>query len=308
MLIDLHLHSTASDGRWTPDELVAEARARGLDGFALTDHDTVAGVPAAMEAARDAGLWCIPAIEINADAGDEYLHILGYGINYDCQALREGVAAMRAARRARAEAMLARLTALDCPLTMADVEAQAGDRAIGRPHIGAALVAVGYVPDKATAFARLIGEAAPAYVKRARVTPAQAISRIHTSGGLAVLAHPGNYRDPWARLEAMLAAGVDGIEAYHARHTSEQADTFRAWAADHHVLITGGSDSHGPDAFAAFDHAARIPAWVGDAVLAALGRRPRADDVAGRDHPGAGNIAYACAPAVCEAKAVRERA
>jgi predicted metal-dependent phosphoesterase TrpH len=273
-VIDLHLHTTASDGSSTPDALVREAAAAGVRTLAATDHDTVAGVAATASAAGRAGLTSVPGIEMTASVAGRDLHILGYYLDIDDEPLRAFLAARRDDRRARVVAIGERLRAIGAPVDLApilDVPAASG-RALGRPAVARALVAAGFAADISDAFHRYLADGRPAFVARPGVAPAEVITRIHAAGGLASLAHPGKMHVD-ALVPEFVAAGLDALEAYHPDHTPEDTARYLAMARAHGVLVTGGSDYHGPgsgrtaglgtvtlpaDAFAALETRARV--------------------------------------------------
>jgi len=253
MLIDLHLHTTASDGQHTPAEIVAMARMRGVDVIAITDHDTTDGILPAHAAAARSGrpIRVLVGIELSAEdeAGD--VHILGYGFVLNAPVLHAQLAEFRSCRYERGRAIVQRLTALGMPLAWERVLqfAQTDDKdkpaAIGRPHIARALVAAGYVETMRDAFDRYLYDGGPAYVPRARLTPEEAIALIHSAGGAAVLAHPGLLADPVAVVERLVPAGLDGIEVHHPKNHENTRLNARAQAERHGLIVTGGSDFHG---------------------------------------------------------------
>jgi predicted metal-dependent phosphoesterase TrpH len=245
-VIDLHLHTTASDGWSTPDALVGEAVAAGLRTIAVTDHDTIAGVTAAAATARRAGLTFVPGIEMTASVSGRDLHILGYYLDVDDERLRAFLAARRVDRRARGVAIGERLRAMGAPVDLApvlDVPAATG-RAVGRPAVARALVAAGFAVDISDAFHRYLAEGRPAFVARPGVPPADVIARIHDAGGLAALAHPGKMHVD-ALVPEFVAAGLDALEVYHPDHTPEDTARYLALSRAHGLLVTGGSDYHG---------------------------------------------------------------
>ena len=243
--IDLHLHSTASDGSLAPADVVRAAARAGLNVIALADHDTTAGVPAAMDAARDA-VRVIPALEVStSDMGSE-LHILGYFVDPMHAALLEYTRSAALRREERVRAMLDRLAALGMDLSMDDVLAETPEGApmLGRPHVARALVRRGHVGSLTEAFDRYLGDGRPAFVPMDLITPAHAIELIHMAGGLAVWAHP-----PVEGLEAearrLAALGLDGIECFRPRVAPEDARRLRALATSLGLIASGGSDWHG---------------------------------------------------------------
>ncbi|MDR7545623.1 MAG: PHP domain-containing protein [Armatimonadota bacterium] len=244
MRVDLHTHTTASDGVLSPEALVAEARALGVGLLAVADHDTTAGLDAAMAAGRSAGVEVWPAVELSCDVEAGEVHLLGYFIDYRLGWFQDLLTRLRAGRQQRAARMVARLVALGAPITLERVQVLADGGAIGRPHVARALVEAGHVRTVAEAFERFIGRGGPAYVERLKVTPVQAVQIVRAAGGLAVLAHPG-----WGQHDALipdlLAAGLDGIEVYYPDHTPDQVERYRDLARRYGLLMTGGTDFHG---------------------------------------------------------------
>jgi predicted metal-dependent phosphoesterase TrpH len=244
-LIDLHLHTTASDGTLTPSELVSRALAAGLSILSITDHDTTAGSDAARPVARDAGLQLVPGIEISAVADGRDLHVLGYFIDNASAALRAFLERQRVDRVRRVAEMGERLTALGCPIDVAPILADAGrGRSVGRPQIAAALVAAGHVRTRNEAFDRFLEFGGAAYVPRCGTSPEEVVAIIHAAGGIASLAHPGvSARDHL--IAPLAAAGLDAIEAAHSDHNAATEARYRTLAADLGLLVTAGSDFHG---------------------------------------------------------------
>jgi predicted metal-dependent phosphoesterase TrpH len=244
MRIDLHTHTTASDGLLGPEALVAEAIEHGVGLLAVADHDTTAAVEAALEAGRAAGIEVWPAVELSCETETADVHILGYFIQYRLEWFQTLLARLRDGRERRAERMVERLAALGVPVEFRAVQALAEGGAIGRPHVARALVAAGHVATVREAFDRYIGRGGPAYVERVKITPAQAVEAIRAAGGLAVLAHPG-----WGQQDVLIpelvAVGLDGIEVYYPDHTPAQVAQYAALAAQYGLLITGGTDFHG---------------------------------------------------------------
>jgi hypothetical protein len=246
-VIDLHLHTTASDGRLAPTALVEAAAAAGLTTLAITDHDTVAGLPAAGEAARAYGLTVIAGIEITAVDDGRDVHILGYFVDVADPALAEFLARQRADRRRRLDEIVARLAALGAPIVR-PLPGESGDdaSAVGRPLVARALVEAGHAASIADAFDRFLGVGRPAFVPRRGPAPAEVIARIAAAGGLASLAHPGKTgRDDL--IAAMVDAGLAAVEVHHPDHTAADRARYSQIARDRRLLVTGGSDYHGPD-------------------------------------------------------------
>ncbi len=240
--VDLHAHSTASDGALPPDGVIAAAVKARLSAIALTDHDTLAGVPAAVAAAPE-GLRVIPGVELSLFDGDREVHMLGLHIE-KVEELERQLTGVRDTRRTRAEEIVVKLNALGVPVTIESVFAQAGDGAVGRPHIAKAIIAGGWVRDQREAFDRYLGAGKPANVEKFRLSAVDGIRMIHEAGGIAVFAHPlsDGTRE---RVESLVAAGVDGLEVKHPSHSNEDMRRIQA-LADHFGLVTsGGSDWHG---------------------------------------------------------------
>jgi predicted metal-dependent phosphoesterase TrpH len=241
-LIDLHLHTTASDGRCSPRELVELAVSGGVSVMAATDHDTTAGVAEVMAIARDKGIRAISGIEITAVENGSDVHVLGYFLNPEHEALGAFLATQRAARLARVEAIAARLAELGLPIDvdplLAEARAQTG-RSVGRPLIARAMVAAGHVRDTREAFDRWLGNGLPAFVSRPGATPEAVIEVIHRAGGVASLAHPGK-----GRID-LRDAGLDALEAFHPDHDAALVERYVRRAAELDLLLTGGSDFHG---------------------------------------------------------------
>lgn len=245
MRIDLHTHTTASDGLLSPAALVQAVQSAHLEVFSITDHDTLDALAEAEGHARDFGLRLIPGIELSAMWRKTVeLHILGYFLDPADANLLAFLRDTREARRTRLRAMLGRLRLLGMVVEAEEVLACARDGNVGRPHLARVLVQRGLVGSTDEAFARYLGEGKPAYVPRPDVTIAEAIHVIHEAGGLASLAHPGLHNRDEA-IPDLIAAGLDAIEVYHATHTPGQAAHYRRLAQRRGLLVTGGSDFHG---------------------------------------------------------------
>jgi 3',5'-nucleoside bisphosphate phosphatase len=273
--VDLHLHSTASDGTDAPEVVVANAHRAGLSAIALTDHDTVDGLPAAQQAALQHGIRIVAGVELSAYDGDHEAHMLGLHIaRIDELALQ--LETFRHARRERAEAMVRRLNEIGVRITFDDVLSVASDAALGRPHVARALVENGYARDLRDAFDRYLGAGRPAYLDKRRIGLREAIDLVHECGGIAVLAHPGG-GGTLARLTALAAMGLDGVEVLHPSHNGEERARLLA-LADHLGLVpSGGSDSHGTSDAARLVGAQRVPAeWLSRQDERATHRREQA--------------------------------
>ena len=241
--VDLHAHSTASDGLASPTVLVERAHAAGLAAVAITDHDTVGGAAEARKAGARIGIEVVVGAELSATEGDDELHLLALHIA-DVSVIERALARFREGRVARAETMVARLVALGVEVSMDDVLTQAAGGAVGRPHVARALVARKAARDIRDAFDRFLGAGRPAYVPKEQLPIAQAVRIAHEAGAVAVAAHlGGDGRREY--VEQLRAAGLDGLEVRHPGHSSE--DTLRLNAlADHFGMVkSGGSDWHG---------------------------------------------------------------
>jgi predicted metal-dependent phosphoesterase TrpH len=246
-VIDLHLHTTASDGRSTPRQLVREAAAAGIRTIAVTDHDTIASVAEVTSRAEAAGLSCVAGIEITAVHEGRDVHILGYFIDPSDAPLGEFLSRQRDDRRRRVTAMADRLNRLGVPIdtrALTTGERRSG-RAVGRPMIAAALVAAGHAVDIADAFDRYLSQGRPAFVERIGGAPAEVIRRINGAGGIASLAHPGKTRVD-ALIPSLADAGLTALEVFHPDHAATDVAHYRTLAASLDLLVTGGSDYHGP--------------------------------------------------------------
>ncbi|MBI4236363.1 MAG: PHP domain-containing protein [Chloroflexi bacterium] len=270
MSVDLHLHSTVSDGVLTPADLVRQAAAAGLRIIALTDHDSTDGLGEAQEAARaHPRLVLIPGVEFSTDVAQGEVHILGYFIQVQAPGLQAALASFRDDRVGRARRMVERLAALGMPLQWERVLEIAGEGSIGRPHIAQALVEAGHVPSVRAAFDRLLGRNGPAYVERAKMLPSEAIALVLRAGGLAVLAHPRESPDLDRLVPELAAAGLAGMEVYYGLYPPEERARLLALARRYDLLPTGGSDYHGPGLAAECPlGGAEVPLAVGEALLA----------------------------------------
>jgi predicted metal-dependent phosphoesterase TrpH len=246
--IDLHLHSTASDGKLSPEAIVEKAAALGLTFIALTDHDTVDGIAPALQAAENyPALRVIPAVEISTEIPDGEAHVLGYFIDFTSYELVSALDRFRNSRVRRAQAMIERLANMGMNIEWERVREIAGEGSIGRPHIAQAMLEKNYVESFKEAFEKYIGHGCPAYVERDKMTPVEAVELIVESNGLPVLAHPTTVADPEKLVAILKAAGLVGIEAYYKDYSTEET----AWLADmadrYELIATGGTDFHGLD-------------------------------------------------------------
>lgn len=240
---DLHVHTSASDGAWPPARVVEEAAREGLDGIAITDHDTVAGLEEALAAGRKMGVRVLPGVELGSEQDSREVHVLGYFIDPGDARLRETLAWLEDERRRRLERMLERLAALGVPVARGRVlELACG--VPGRPHVARAMVEAGWVASVEEAFDRFLESGRPGYVPRAHLAPAEAARLVHQAGGCAVLAHPGLLDDD-AMVERLLESGLDGIEAYYPGHSPEQTARYESLGRGRGLVVTGGTDFHG---------------------------------------------------------------
>lgn len=250
MRIDLHTHSNVSDGTDTPAALVDAARGAGLDVVALTDHDTLAGLPEARERARQVGIELLDGIEVSTQWQGTSVHLLGYGVRDDDEALNAELERLRASRAARIDQFAERFTELGLPLTADEIRAQiAPGASVGRPHVADALVAKGMVADRTEAFERYLADGGPGYVERYATELVQAIALIRAAGGVAVLAHPWGRGTESVLTEPVIAElaeqGLDGIEVRHQDHGPVKRLRLAELAGRLGLLATGSSDYHG---------------------------------------------------------------
>ncbi len=256
--IDLHTHTTASDGSLTPTALIQQAHGIGLAALAVTDHDTLGGLAEAAGAARELGMDFLPGVELSVEDKDGRFHLLGYGFDPEFPELAEKLAQLRRGRAARNVQMAEKMAELGLPVTLDDVRAAAkkhsgdGDESevIARPHFAQALISKGVVASVQEAFDKYLASGKPLYQAKEVLTPADAIALLHRAGGVAVMAHPGLIPLSEAALAARVAAlhdeaGLDGIEALYSQHSPADTERFLDLARRHDLLVTGGSDFHG---------------------------------------------------------------
>ncbi len=248
-IIDLHVHSNASDGTFTPTQLVAEAKKAGLSAFALTDHDTTDGVAEAAMAAEKAGIELVPGVELSTEYEGKEIHVLGLYIDITNEALQKHMANFRDSRDNRNVYMLEKLRSEGFDITLEALEAMFPDAVITRAHVARYLLDKGYIPDIKTAFSEYIGEGCRCYVGRPKVTPMDAVDYIIEAGGTPVLAHPVVYHMDRPQLKKMIAEmkahGLVGMEAIYSENTAADEGDFKSLARAEDLLITGGSDFHG---------------------------------------------------------------
>lgn len=242
--VDLHCHTTASDGLLSPTELVQSAASLGLKGIGITDHDTIHGWKEAEEAGLNYQIQLVRGIELNTDWNGREVHILGYELDGSSNYLNRRLKDLRNAREQRMLEILDRFKRLGIRISVQEVHQYAQGESIGRPHIAQVLVEQGYVNSIKEAFDRYIGRGAPAYVPRYKLTPEEGIELIRESHGVAVLAHPGVYRLEEG-IQAWISAGLQGIEVSHSEHNKEAELRYRVLAKEYNLIMTGGSDFHG---------------------------------------------------------------
>ena len=251
MRIDLHTHSSVSDGTDTPEELVRKAAAAGLDVVALTDHDTFDGLNAAVAEGQRIGVQVLRGMELSCSRGGDSVHLLAYGADPLNADLVAELVLVRGGRKGRLTGVLMKLAELGVPVSEAEVMAQVGDSpSVGRPHIADAMIKAGHVGDREEAFDRFLAEGGPAHVHRYAIELERGIDLVHAAGGVAVIGHPwGRGREhvlPPALLSALAAEhGLDGVEVDHQDHDASTRAQLRTLAAELGLLATGSSDYHG---------------------------------------------------------------
>ncbi len=247
--LDLHLHTTHSDGSCTPTEVVNLAHQAGVTALAITDHDIVTGIAEAMTAGQPYGIEIIPGVEISSSTGNSELHILGYFLDWQDSDLLARLTTLRDSRHRRNPLIIERLQTLGIEITYDEVRTLAETESIGRPHIARVLMNKGVVTSAKEAFDRFLAEGKPAHVPRELPTPSEAIQLIKAAGGIAVLAHP-----TWVRttdqplrdlLQRLRTDGLDGVEVYYSTHNPRQTREYLSLAQQLGLLVTGGSDFHG---------------------------------------------------------------
>jgi 3',5'-nucleoside bisphosphate phosphatase len=241
---DLHLHTTASDGRLQPEEIVSLAISVGLDVIAVTDHDTVDGITRALAAAQSNSLTVIPGVEISTDVAKGEVHILGYFIDYTDKELAATLQKLRDSRRERARKMVAKLEELGMKIDWERVSELAQGGTIGRPHISKALFEKGHVDSEREAFNKYIGHNRPAYVERYKLLPEEVVRLILDAQGLPVLAHPADIDGLDDFVPRLKAAGLVGMEVYYKDYGSETVDRLAKLARKCDLITTGGTDYH----------------------------------------------------------------
>jgi predicted metal-dependent phosphoesterase TrpH len=260
--VDLHTHSTASDGTVPPAEVVRRAASLGLAGVSLTDHDTVDGLEEAAAEADRLGLRFLVGAELSANEPDRSVHVLAYGFDPGDPGLTEFFRTYREDRERRAREIVRRFNELDVPLEYRAVEEETAGGVPTRAHVARALVREGLVPDERTVFRRYLARGGPAFVEKRPTPPAEVFEKVHRGGGVAVLAHPGWSHEP-EDIRRWIGDGLDGVEVRHPRNHPKVRERLTSMATEHDLLVTGGSDWHGPDAERAPLGAEDVPmAWM----------------------------------------------
>jgi predicted metal-dependent phosphoesterase TrpH len=245
-IVDLHLHTTVSDGRLTPTELVRLAASKGLEVISVSDHDTTDGLAEAYQAAREfPNLRIIPGIELSTDIPGDEIHLLGYFIQYGNRDFQDILRRFREGRLERGRLMVEKLADLGVHIDWERVQGIAGEGSVGRPHIALAMVEKGYFKEPKDAFAQYLGRNGLAYVERKKMTPEEGVRMLARVGGVAVLAHPAQLADLDNKVAQLKAAGLMGMEVHYAMYTPETIKYLSEVAARHGLIPCGGSDYHG---------------------------------------------------------------
>lgn len=246
MPVDLHIHTTASDGSDSPAQVIARARSIGLEAIAITDHDTLDGVPAALECARVMGFEVLPGVELGSDYEGKEVHILGYLMDLENKAFQERLAFFRKTRVERMFKMVQKLREIGIVLDEEKITSLTKSGAVGRPHIARAMVEAGAVDSVNDAFEVYIGAGKPAYIPRFKLDPMEAVHLILSAGGVPVMAHPGLACCD-GLIPRLVQKGLMGLEVYHPSHIKEQCVHYLELCRKYDLLFTGGSDYHGSD-------------------------------------------------------------
>ncbi|MBT3232704.1 MAG: PHP domain-containing protein [Calditrichaeota bacterium] len=247
--VDLHIHTTASDGSLTPRDIVRKASEEGFKVISITDHDSVSGLEEGLVAGEEFQIKVIPGVELSVNHESGSLHLLGYGFDIDNSEIIENLKCVVNSRQDRNRKILRKLEKLGCLLTEEDVKAVSGEGTMGRGHIATVLIQKGYVSSVKEAFDSFLTYGGPAYVDRFRLEMKTSIEMIHRAGGVAVWAHPGLHTISLEKLIGMLplwaANGLDGLESDYGQHSIALRDRLRVLALENKLIFTGGSDFHG---------------------------------------------------------------
>jgi len=245
MIFDLHVHTIYSDGLFSPKEVINLARKKGLNGIAITDHDTVKGIYPALNISKNLNEFqVIPGVEFGTIFEDEEVHLLGYFIDYTSKKLLDALNMLKENRIKRGIKIVEKLNSLGMKLSIHDIKKFVKDDYIGRPHIGKALVEKGYVMSLEEAFEKFLDKGKPAYVQRKTLTLKETIDLIHEVNGIAILAHPGLLKNKNI-INKCIQFGIDGLEAIHSKHSANDVRMCIKIARMNNLIITGGSDCHG---------------------------------------------------------------
>lgn len=243
LLIDLQMHTTCSDGAWSKERVFDEIRAKRLELFCITDHDTIAAYPVP----DDLAPRCVPGLEVDTEHAGHTVHLLAYGVTRDDSPLLNALRKQREEREVRMKAIVERMNGLGVAVSYDDVLAQVkGGASVGRPHLARALLAKGYVSNIQEAFDKYLADGEKGFVKLKRLTSDQIIGLIHESGGICVIAHPKRLREP-QHLEEIYKFGADGVEVVHPTATPDDEAMLYAFADERGLVTTGGSDFHAPE-------------------------------------------------------------
>jgi predicted metal-dependent phosphoesterase TrpH len=241
--VDLHMHTTHSDGFYSTSEIVNKAKQKGLDAISITDHDSTNAIEEATVLGKELGIEVIPGVEISSEHNGKEVHILGYFFDHTNKEFARYLSFFREERVKRAERIVKKLESLGLHLTFDDIISVSKNSAIGRPHIAQAMVKRGLVSSYYEAFNKYIGNGCPAYEKKVHLSPESAYKIITDAGGLSFIAHPGFMQEDM--LKELIESGVDGIEVYHPSHPPQKIKFYKGIVSEYYLLESGGSDYHG---------------------------------------------------------------
>jgi len=241
--VDLHVHTSYSDGVHSPFEIIQKAKRAGIDAISITDHDNISAIKEATKIGEEVGIEVIPGVEISSEIGGKEIHILAYFFETDNQELEHYLNFFREERKKRAVRIVNKLNNLGLSISMDDVMEKAKNSTVGRPHIAQAMFDKGLISYYFEAFNKYIGNGSPAYEKKVYFSPQSAFKIINDAGGLSFIAHPGNM--PEVLLYELIQAGVDGIEVIHPSHSRQQEKFYKGIVNSYFLLESGGSDFHG---------------------------------------------------------------